>query len=125
MACTCAPIYENVEQSMKLSQEVFLGIPIARKDFPGGPSEKQKLGGDRIFTFQVIAQFKGKKKKEIRIDSSKFGMCGADFRENSGLFLLFATKRNGALSTTICSSALVGNDPKITTLIRDLAAKTS
>lgn len=102
LACSCEflsakEVYEN-------SEAIFLGIPTNDSLKRAGEPE---LGGDLNKTrFSVVRNYKKANWKSLIVESydDSGSNCGANFKKDDGLWLIFASKNsNGTYSTDGCN----------------------
>lgn len=121
-ACSCAP-WGNAGEMFKNAQQVLLAIPKlssvpALINIDG---EKEKMVKTR---FTIIKNFKRRGPKEMVVFSGKpdGGNCGASFKKDSGLYVIFGYRTpGGRVFTDSCSLNLVDSrDAQLMAFLRQL-----
>lgn len=119
-ACSCAE-WESASEMSKNYHAVVLAIPTAESvvdtsvEHPYAPINKTGM--------KVIRRFKGKYKKFFYLFTEKDlgGNCGATFKPNDGVYLIFAYSKDGRYYSDSCSLGVVDpSDEALTKILADL-----
>lgn len=118
-ACSCAE-WGNAGQMMSMADAVFLGIPVDNSVRTVDPLDsRQTLNKTQ---FSVIRSFKTIETKSVDLYTSTHWQagCGAEFKKDMGLFLVFAyVDEKGNLASSSCSLGLA-NAKKTYGMLREL-----
>lgn len=122
LACSCAD-WDSASEMLKNADSVVLAIPTEESQpVPAtvfGPDfvDMQKTG------MKIVRHYKGKYKKFFYLFAEKDtgANCGASFKKNSGLYLVFSFYQNGRYVTTGCDLGVVTpEDDQITRILSEL-----